>query len=122
MNQSLQRKAIESLYVGSCTVIERKSVKDPVTHVTEHDKEVVIYESRPCKLSFDRITSTNQTETVGIVTQSTKLFIAPELDIKAGSKIVVTQRGRTTEYIRSGEPAIYSSHQEIELELFERWA
>lgn len=121
MNQSLQRKAIESLYVGRCTVIERQSVKDPNTHITSQ-KEVIVIEDQPCKLSFERITTTNQTDTVGIVTQSTKLFIAPELDIKAGSKIVVTQRGRTTEYTRSGEPAIYSSHQEIQLELFERWA
>lgn len=121
MNQTLQRKALEFLYVGRCTVIERQNVKDPITQITKQE-EVPVLENQPCRLSFDRIASTNQTDTVGIVAQSTKLFIAPELDIKAGSKIVVTQRGRTTEYTRSGEPAIYSSHQEIQLELFERWA
>ena len=40
----------------------------------------------------------------------------------AGSKIVVTQEGRTAAYARSGEPAVYSSHQEIVLVPFEEYA
>lgn len=121
MIYAMQRKAIESLYVGVCTVIERQAVKNPITHVTTHE-EVTVLDNQPCKLSFDRIASTNQTSTVGVVVQSVKLFIAPELEIKAGSKIIATQRGRTTEYSRSGEPAVFSSHQEIQLELFKGWA
>lgn len=121
MLATIQRKAIESLYVGSCTVIERQSIKDPITHVTTQ-KEVTVLDNQPCKLSFERVTSANQTSVAAIVTQSTKLFIAPEIDIKPGSKIVVTQRGRTESYSRSGQPAYFSSHQEIQLELFERWA
>lgn len=118
---AMQRKAIESLYVGVCTVVERRAVKDPITHVTTQ-KEVTVLTDQPCKLSFERTTSTNQTNTVGVVVQSTKLFIAPEIDIKPGSKIVVAQKGRTETYTRSGQPAFFSSHQEIQLELFERWA
>ena len=45
-----------------------------------------------------------------------------ELDIPAGSKIVVTQEGRTNEYQKSGEPAVYSFHQEVMLVPFERYA
>lgn len=115
------RKAIESLYVGVCTVIERQAVKNPVTHVTTHE-EVIVLDNQPCKLSFERTASANQTSTVGVVVQSTKLFIAPEIDIKPGSKIVVTQRGRIETYTRSGQPAFFSSHQEIQLELFKAWA
>lgn len=121
MYRALQRKAIESLYVGLCTVIEFRSVDDPITHVTT-DKEVTVLENQPCKLSFERTASTNQTDTAGVIVQSTKLFIAPEIDIKPGSKIIITQRGRTETYTRSGQPAFFSSHQEIQLELFKAWA
>lgn len=121
MYRALQRKAIESLYVGLCTVIEFRSVEDPITHVTT-DKEVTVLDNLPCKISFERVTSTNQTSAAAVVTQSTKLFIAPEVTIKPGSKIVITQRGRTETYTGSGKPAYFSSHQEIQLELFEGWA
>ena len=50
-----------------------------------------------------------------------KLFISPDVLIKAGSKIIVTQHGRTTEYSNSGVPAVYPTHQEIMLTLFEGW-
>lgn len=56
------------------------------------------------------------------VSQSVKLFISPDIVIKAGSKIIVTQHGRTTEYSNSGVPAVYPTHQEIMLTLFEGWA
>ena len=52
----------------------------------------------------------------------TKLFISPEVEIKPGSKIVVTQNGVTTEFSNSGKPAIYTNHQEIMLKLFEDYA
>ena len=38
------------------------------------------------------------------------------------NRVIVTQNGETTEYKNSGKPAIYSSHQEIILELFDGWA
>ena len=50
------------------------------------------------------------------------LFIAPEVEIPSGSKITVTQNGKTTDYCRSGESAVYTSHKEIALELFEDYA
>lgn len=118
---AMQRKAIESLYVGVCSIVERQSIKDPITHVTKQ-VEVTVLADQPCKLSFDRIAATSQTGAASIVMQTAKLFIAPEIDIKPGSKIIVTQRGRTESYTRSGQPAYFTSHQEIQLELFERWA
>ncbi len=56
------------------------------------------------------------------IAQVTKLFIAPEINIKAGSKLVITHEGVTTEYIRSGVPAIHSNHQEVVIELFKEYA
>lgn len=63
-----------------------------------------------------------QTDTAAKLTQGTKLFIAPEIKIKPGSKIIVEQNGTTTEYSASGEPAVYFSHSEYMLELFKGWA
>nr|DAF12314.1 MAG TPA: head closure knob [Caudoviricetes sp.] len=115
------RKAIESMYDGICTIIERQKVKLP--NKSTGFKDIVVLEDIPCRLSFKTITNTNQAETgVSAVVQVTKVFIAPEIQVKPGSKLTITQNDVTTEYKSSGQPAIYTTHQEIELELFERWA
>lgn len=115
------RKAIESMYKGECTIKEFKSVKDPNTHITKNE-EVTVLENQPCKLSYEKQTSATNTNAPAIIAQSIKLFIAPEIIVKAGSKIIVTQNGKITEFSRSGEPAIYTNHQEITLELFKGYA
>ena len=74
------------------------------------------------KLSFEKLNAVVQTDTAAKQTQGTKLFIAPEIKVKPGSKIVVEQNGVTTAYSASGVPAVYLSHAEIMLELFEGWA
>ena len=115
------RKAIESMYDGTCTIIERQKVKLP--NKSTGFKDIVVLEEIPCRLSFNTVTNTNQTEVgASAVIQSTKVFIAPEIKVKPGSKLTITQNDVTTEYKSSGQPAIYTTHQEIELELFERWA
>ena len=114
------RKAIESRYNGLCNVYEYESVKDDVTKITSQ-KEVAVLENQPCKLSFESISATDSNG-APVKSMSAKLFISPDVKIKAGSKIVVTQNGETTEYSNSGSPAIYSNHQEIMLELFDKYA
>ncbi|WP_317076981.1 hypothetical protein, partial [Clostridium neonatale] len=89
--------------------------KDPVTKVTSK-KDTIVLENQPCRLSYSSVKSTNQSEVNATVQQTIKLFIAPEIEIKEGSKIIITHDGRTTEFKHSGKPAIYSSHQEIVLE------
>lgn len=115
------RQAIELTYDGICTITEHRKNINPTTHLTDY-AEVVAWEDRPCKLIFKTLKAAQQTETAANVTQITKLLLAPELVIKAGSKITVTQNGVTTDYTSSGIPAVYATHQEIMLELFERWA
>ncbi len=116
-----ERKAIESQYTGRCTVYEYQSVKDPETKITTK-QEIPVLMDQPCRLSFKTITSTSPTDGTATITQAVKLFIAPEIAIKPGSKITVTQNGATADYQRSGQPAVYTNHQEIVLELFEGWA
>ena len=65
---------------------------------------------------------TAQSDSVNAVAQIIKLFLPPDYSISPGSKLVVTQNGVTTEYKNTGQPFIYDSHQEIELELFKEWA
>lgn len=100
------------LYRDKCTIVEYQPIKDYITKRT-NNKEVVVLENQPCKLSYKNITSTEQGK-VAKLTQTIKLFIAPNISVKAGSKLIINNK----EYVRSGEPAIYPSHQEIILELF----
>ena len=78
-------------------------------------------EGQPCKLSFEKLAAVVQTETAAIASQGIKLFLAPEIMVKSGSKIIVTQDGVTSEYSTSSQPAVYCTHQEIVLELFRGW-
>lgn len=115
------RKAIESTYEGVCDIVEYGSVRDKKSGITRQE-EITVLRSQPCRLSFENLYSAEQTVTAAQVVQKTKLFIAPEILVKSGSKIVVTQNGVTGEYSASGEAARYYSHQEIMLELFRGWA
>ena len=92
--QKAARKAIESTYTGVMTVSERQSVKDPNTHITS-TKEVVVLENQPCKLSFETIAAIVQTDTAAALSQGVKVFLSPDVSIKAGSKLTVTQNGVT---------------------------
>lgn len=115
------RKAIESLYDGKCTITEHQKVKKE--NKSTGFQDVVVLEDVPCRLSFKTINNTNQTDTAAsAVVQITKVFLAPEIQVKPGSKLTITQNDVTTEYKSSGEPAFYSTHQEIVLELFKGWA
>lgn len=115
------RKAIESGYDGICTVYEYQSITDPETHFTSQE-EVVQYENKPCHLSFESISSAQDGGGAAVISQAVKLFCAPELDIKPGSVIEVTQAGHTETYKRSGKGAVYASHQEIPLVLDDKYA
>ena len=114
------KNAIESLYIGRCTVTEHRQYIDSLSKQT-HFEDVDIFSNIPCRLSFSSSRPTDENVAAG-VTQSIKLFLAPEINIPAGCKITVTQNGKTTAYKQSGEPAVHTHHQEISLELFKKWA
>lgn len=112
----IHRKAVESLYTGTCTVYEHRKVKDEKTKLTGFEDALVL-ENQPCRLSFEKINAAVQGESYAVISQSIKLFLSPDIVIKPGSKITVMQNGVTADYISSGVPAVYQSHQEIILEL-----
>ena len=115
------RRAQEATYEGLCTIYECRDVTDEKTKLSS-EEEVAVIEDQPCKLSFEKLNSVVQTETAAVQAQGVKLFLAPEIAVGSNSKIVVTQNGITNEYSASGVPAVYSTHQEITLESFRRWA
>jgi hypothetical protein len=118
-----QRKALERLWKDRCTVYHRVKVTDPKTKLTDFDEKPLL-QDQPCKLSFETLNSTDG-DHVATVAQSVKLFISPNVEIPAGCKIVVTRFNdleRTFTYSRSGEPGIFTNHQEIMLEPFKGYA
>ena len=114
------RKAVESLYDGRCTITEYQKVKKE-NKSTGFD-EVVVLENIPCRMSYKSVNPTNQTATAGVVTQGITVYLSPDILVKPGSKLTITQNDVTSEYKSSGKPAVYSTHQEVSLELFKGWS
>lgn len=118
---ALVKSAVESLYKGVCTVTEHQKIKKP--NGSTGFEDVIVLENEPCRLSYSSIPDTSGNADLSSNTvQRLKLFISPNVNIKPGSKITVTQEGRTVDYSNSGVPAVYESHQEINLEGFVKWA
>lgn len=114
------RKAIESLYDGTCTVTVQEEYEKE-NSATGH-KPIVVLKNESCHLSFSSASSTNEGDVAAAVAQVTELIISPDVDIVPGSKITVTQNGVTTDYTRSGKPATYGTHQQIVLDLWKGWS
>lgn len=127
------KAAVESLYSGTCTVTATTPTFDESTKQTTNT-ETILFTNKPCRLSFisappsDKLVSFSHnlihsdTPRAHFANQQIKLFIDPALDIPPGSKISVTQNGVTSLFKSSGHPAVYSSHQEIELVRLDEFA
>lgn len=118
VNLSTVRHGIETLYFDRATIIEYQHVFDPEDCSTGV-KEVVLCENEPCKVSHDRTSTTRDGDAGDDTMLITKLFIRPDLEVKSGSKIIVTRNGVDVIYKNSGETAMYINHQEIKIELWE---
>ena len=110
-------------YDGLFTVTVYEKVKDAVTGLTSQGEQVVPgLVAIPCHLSIESKTAAAQSAPAASVAQTTKLFTQPDVAINPGSKITVTQAGVTKAFKCSGIPAVYTSHQEIVLDVFDGWA
>lgn len=109
------------LWTGRARIIEYQDTVDPNTHQTTQ-VEVTVLENEPCRMSYNFEQSTNMQNGAAVVSQSIRLFIRPDLEIKPGSVIEITQHGVTQKYKGSGSPAVYCNHQEITLELYDNEA
>lgn len=116
----MQRMALEQMYTGICSVYEYQNVEDQGTKVTSK-QEVEVLSGQPCHKSHSGIYTTDTSTGAAKADISVKLFLAPEIRIKPGSKIAVEQDGLLEYYASSGKPAVYPTHQEIMLAPFKRW-
>jgi hypothetical protein len=129
VNVSKHRQAIERMYTDRVTVYRHEKVKDQTTKATKL-VPVVLYADQPCRLSLKQLAQNSQTEAQNDIGYESKLFIAPEAEIKQGDVLKVT-RGRMSSTgwesiapmrkYAAGEPFPYSTHQEISLQRQE-WA
>lgn len=114
--------AIKSLWQGKCTVTVRNNDTTDENTGRVVEGEVDTYTDEPCRISFDTVNATQPENNAANIVQSITLFIDRAVVIPEGSKITVTQNGATAVYEKSGKPAVYSTHQEIPLEIFKGWA
>lgn len=110
---------LSSFFFGSCDVFE--FLPSTSSDSSSSFSEVLVHQSLPCKLSFSSSDISRDTSFASGISQVVTLFIAPDIIINSGSKIVVTQDSITTVYENSGVPLHFSTHQEIKLRLFTDW-
>lgn len=119
INYKRHRREIERLYEDACTIYRYQDTTDPDTGETVQ-KPVAVYLDQPCRLSQKALGTNGQTDAQNDIRYETKLFIAPEIEIKQGDMIEVT-RGTVTRKYEAGEPFLYPSHQEVSIQRKE-WA
>lgn len=107
--------SIFSTFDAVATVFERRYIKGSVPQTEER---VMVFENIPCAVSRARVGSrySHQPIKQGIAPELSyeiKLFVLPDISIKAGSEILVTHLGKETKYISCGDPINYKSHAEI---------
>ncbi len=112
---------LSMLWLDRCTVYVYSKISDSDTKRTEF-QETVLFDGEPCKLSFENLSPTGESGHVATKAQSVKLFLDNSVLIPAGSKVVVSRGSNTYTYKSSGEPGVFSQHQEVNLELFRGWA
>ena len=109
-NADFERRALEATYEGTAEIICYAEYTAD-SGATRHREEVV--GSIPCSLSQRTGRAVAQGEDRAAVEYDAKLFIAPEHDVKPGSKIRVSQNNMEYTFICAGEAFKYPTHQEI---------
>lgn len=109
-NIESQRKAIETTYTDTCNVYNFEKVLNG--SITTNQK-VIKYKNIKCALSQKSLKTSEQTESQNKVLYDAKLFLSPNIEIKAGSYIEIKRFDRILEFEQVGESFIYSTHQEV---------
>lgn len=73
----------------------------------------------PCRLSYHTGYPGEMRGHVLRLEQAISVFLDKTVAIPAGSRMTITQNGVTNKFKASGHPEVYSTHQEIRLELEE---
>jgi len=113
INYDAIRIQYEKMYEDKVAVQRSERIKKP-NGATEVGW-VVKHSNVPCRISQTGLAANTQTDTTNDIDYSSKLFISPQTDILQGDKLTVTRGGITRGYT-AGEPFIYPTHQEINLD------
>ncbi|ASS77283.1 ABC transporter ATP-binding protein [Tumebacillus algifaecis] len=113
MNYDRHRAAIERLYDDRATIKRHGEIEKPSGETVLG--LAVICEDQPCRLSQKSLAVNGQTEAQNDVSYETKLFVSPDLELRQGDVVEVTRHGRALTYV-AGEPFIYATHQEVNLQ------
>lgn len=120
------KKHLRALWKDRCTIETAVEYKKPNKATGKRWEAIVTDE--PCKISyFNNVRVNNPTTDLPMaaqVFQQAKLFIRPDLEIPAGSRITITTHLNhiTLYFENSGIPAYFTNHQEIILEVKQKWA
>ena len=120
------RGAVERLYTCICSVYEKEEYTDEAG-ITRH-RERLVMENIPCRISystgmlFNKLNSGKECADAVRNKQYTKIFTSPDILIRPGSKIAVTNEKGEHIYFHSGERAEYLSHNEVLVENFKGWS
>lgn len=116
--RAMARSKLESMYEDTCTIYGY--TPQVAENGATEQVETVLQQDIPCRLSFSSGTSTVRDDYTPEMAQQVKLFLSPDVDVPPGCRIVVIRGGVSTDYVRSGQPAMYpGSHQEIMLDLWQ---
>jgi hypothetical protein len=114
VNIARYRRVIERMYTDRATIYRYQPVKDPDTKETKQVPQPV-YTDQPCRISQRALPTNGQTEAQNDIGYETKMFIAPELEIRQGDLLEV-KRGTVTRRYTAGEPFPYPTHQEVSIQ------
>lgn len=109
------RKAIESQYDSICTVKVKREFEK--SNSATGFSEATVFENEPCHLQYTNTGPASPDNAVANISQQIRLFLSPDREIPSGSKITVN----SVDFKLSGAVAKYKTHQEIELDLWDRW-
>jgi len=107
---SKEKKAIETTYFDVMDIFE---LKDITVRNRTRQELTKVYENIPCALSKRNPTNVYMNNEYGNMDYTYELFTSPNIIIKAGSIVKVTQQGKVYELENLGEPMLYPTHQEI---------
>lgn len=111
------RGTLERHYVARADVLEERLVENPLNGLSR-PKWVTVLTGVPCRISHlsGDVSGADPLPEAG---QRVKLFVAPDVEIRPGSRVQVLDDGGGTVYRYAGHAASYDSDQEIVLERLE---
>ncbi len=110
---------LSRLYTGRMDIMAVSKTKD--SHGITKTEFKTVQSDVPCRLSYDRKT-VNNADNGDLLIQEIQVICSPDVDIPEGSRLKVTQAGRTETFDLASPPAVYDNHQEVRLTLLNRRA